>query len=189
VKFLACLVDSSAVIRIDNEDKALGAWRARGFSSETPSGPVSIEPTREIVSPERTDLVLATDIPHVELDVLVCHGLDVEADGRDGRDVLVQPELVEDSCATEKGVSSAIVMNGSRKRGEVGALVFPAASSPSIRRRISLDPKTLLINLETCPPMAPAELQRSREKRGTGRERGERRRRCVRRETVLTGVQ
>ena len=39
------------------------------------------------------------------------------------------------------------------KREEGDVLVFPAASSPSMRRRISLDPKILPIILETCPPM------------------------------------
>ena len=33
-------------------------------------------------------------------------------------------------------------------------LVFPAASSPSMRRRISLEPKILPIIFETWPPMA-----------------------------------
>ena len=33
-----------------------------------------------VVSPERADLVLASDVPHVEPHVLVCHGLDVEPD-------------------------------------------------------------------------------------------------------------
>lgn len=51
------------------------------------------------MSPQRTDLVLATDIPDVELGVLVGDGLDVEADGGNGGDVLVELELVEDGCA------------------------------------------------------------------------------------------
>jgi hypothetical protein len=46
------------------------------------------------MSPERSDLVLAADIPDVELGVLVCDGLDVEADGGDGGYVLVELELV-----------------------------------------------------------------------------------------------
>lgn len=46
--------------------------------------------------PQGSDLVLATDIPDVELDVLVCDGLDVEADGGNGGDVLAELELVED---------------------------------------------------------------------------------------------
>jgi hypothetical protein len=32
----------------------------------------------EVMSPQRTDLVLTTDIPHGELNVLVLDGLDVE---------------------------------------------------------------------------------------------------------------
>lgn len=52
--------------------------------------------TREVVSPQRSDLVLAADVPDVELGVLVRDGLDVEADGGDGGDVLVELELVED---------------------------------------------------------------------------------------------
>lgn len=36
-------------------------------------------------------------------------------------------------------------------------LVFPAASRPSINRRISFDPKILPIILEICPPI-PAVL-------------------------------
>jgi hypothetical protein len=54
--------------------------------------------TREVVSPQRTDLVLAADVPDVELGVLVRDGLDVEADGGNGGDVLVELELVEDGC-------------------------------------------------------------------------------------------
>ena len=34
------------------------------------------------------------------------------------------------------------------------SLVFPAASKPSMSRRISLDPKILLMIFETEPPMA-----------------------------------
>ena len=51
------------------------------------------------MSPERTNLVLAPDIPNIELCVLVRDGLDVEADGGNGGDVLVELELVEDGCA------------------------------------------------------------------------------------------
>lgn len=47
------------------------------------------------MAPKRTDLVLSTHIPDVELGVLVGDGLDVEANGRNGCDVLVKLELVE----------------------------------------------------------------------------------------------
>jgi hypothetical protein len=46
--------------------------------------------------PERPDLVLAADVPDVELDILHRHRLDVEADRRDGRDGMGELERVED---------------------------------------------------------------------------------------------
>lgn len=53
--------------------------------------------TTEVMPPKRTNLVLTTNIPHIELDILVRDGLDVEADGGNGGDVLAELELVEDS--------------------------------------------------------------------------------------------
>jgi hypothetical protein len=52
--------------------------------------------TREVVSPQGSDLVLTAHVPNVELGVLVGHGFDVESHGWDRRDVLVELELVED---------------------------------------------------------------------------------------------
>jgi hypothetical protein len=52
--------------------------------------------------PERPDLVLSSDVPDVELDILVRDGLDVEADCWDRRHALVQLELVEDRCTRTK---------------------------------------------------------------------------------------
>lgn len=51
--------------------------------------------------PQWPDLVLSTDVPDIELYVLVRDGLDVEADGGDGGDVLVKLELVENSYGGE----------------------------------------------------------------------------------------
>lgn len=48
----------------------------------------------EVMSPERSDLVLATDVPNRETDVLVLNGLDVEPDCGDGGDNLAQFQLV-----------------------------------------------------------------------------------------------
>lgn len=59
--------------------------------------------TAEVMSPKRTNLVLTTDIPNVELDVLVCDGLNVETDGRNGRHILAELELIENG-----GLSSSI---------------------------------------------------------------------------------
>ena len=47
------------------------------------------------MSPQWSYLVLSADIPHIEFDIFVGDGLNVEADGRDGGHVLVQLELVE----------------------------------------------------------------------------------------------
>ena len=46
--------------------------------------------------PKRSNLVLPTHIPNIELDVLVGDGLDVKPDGRNGCNVLVELELVQD---------------------------------------------------------------------------------------------
>lgn len=59
LEFLSGLDDTVAIVGIDNEDDALGVL--------------------EVVPPQRSDLVLTTDIPHGELNVLVLDGLDVEA--------------------------------------------------------------------------------------------------------------
>lgn len=49
-----------------------------------------------VVPPKRTDLVLTTDVPNVELDVLVGDGLHVEADRGNGGNGLSQFEFVQD---------------------------------------------------------------------------------------------
>jgi hypothetical protein len=51
------------------------------------------------MSPQRADLVLTSNVPYIELDILVRHSLHIEAYCRDGGDVLVELKFVEDSCA------------------------------------------------------------------------------------------
>lgn len=51
------------------------------------------------MSPQRANLVLAADVPDIEFCVLVCDGFDVEADGGDCGNVLIELELVEDGWA------------------------------------------------------------------------------------------
>jgi hypothetical protein len=58
LQFFPGLNDTVTVVAVDDEDDTLGVL--------------------EIVSPERTDLVLTTDIPHGKLNVLVLDSLDVE---------------------------------------------------------------------------------------------------------------
>lgn len=50
------------------------------------------------MSPQRSYLILSSYIPDVELDILVCDCLDVEANGGDCGDVRVELELVQDCC-------------------------------------------------------------------------------------------
>lgn len=76
MQLLSSLVDSRPVIGVDDEYEALRAG--------------------EVMAPQRSDLVLSTHVPDIELDVLVGNRFDVEADGGDGGDVLVEFELVED---------------------------------------------------------------------------------------------
>ena len=46
--------------------------------------------------PQRPNLVLSPNVPDIKLHVLVGNSLDVEPDCRDGGDVLIQFELVQD---------------------------------------------------------------------------------------------
>jgi hypothetical protein len=59
LELLTGLNNTVAIVGVDDEDDTLGVL--------------------EVVPPQRTDLVLTTDIPHGELNVLVLYGLDVEA--------------------------------------------------------------------------------------------------------------
>lgn len=59
LQLLAGLDDTVPIVAVNHEDDTLGVL--------------------EVVAPEGTDLVLTTDIPHGELNVLVLDGLDVEA--------------------------------------------------------------------------------------------------------------
>ena len=53
--------------------------------------------------PQRPDLVLTADIPHVELDILVSDRLNVETNCRDRCHVLPQLQLVE-NCRLASGI-------------------------------------------------------------------------------------
>ena len=108
------------------------------------------------MSPQRPDFILSSNIPDVELDILVCDSLDVEANCGDGGYGLVELELVEDCCyrlVISDVVSELWLYASLLGRKGRGLLVFPAASSPSISKRISLEPKSLPIIFETCPPI------------------------------------
>mmetsp|Transcript_40866 Transcript_40866/g.97847 ORF Transcript_40866/g.97847 Transcript_40866/m.97847 type:complete len:112 (+) Transcript_40866:1-336(+) len=76
MQLISRLHHAVAIVAVDDEDDGIGV--------------------QEIVAPERPDLVLATHVPHGEVDVLVLDRLDVESDGRDRRDVFAELELVQD---------------------------------------------------------------------------------------------
>lgn len=65
LEFLSGLDDTVTIVGIDDEDDSLRVL--------------------EVMPPERADLVLTTDIPHGELNVLVLDGLDVETCGKKRR--------------------------------------------------------------------------------------------------------
>lgn len=58
LQLLTCLDDTVTIIAVNDEDDTLGVL--------------------EIMPPQWPDLVLPTDVPHGELDVLVLDGLDIE---------------------------------------------------------------------------------------------------------------
>jgi hypothetical protein len=47
------------------------------------------------MSPQRSDLILSTHIPNIELDIFIRDGLHVESHRRNRRDILIQLQLVE----------------------------------------------------------------------------------------------
>lgn len=71
----------------------LHALRVAGVNHENQSLCTGV-----VVSPEGSNLVLTTDIPDIELDILVSHAFDIESNCRNGGDVLVAEfELIENS--------------------------------------------------------------------------------------------
>jgi len=80
LQLLTSLRNTFPIVGVDDEDNTLGIL--------------------EIVSPEWADLVLSSDIPHGEGDVLVLDRLDIEADGGDGGDDFTKLELVQDGGLT-----------------------------------------------------------------------------------------
>jgi len=85
VELVVCLGDTLTIVGVDDEDEALSVL--------------------EVVPPEGTDLVLTSDIPHGEVDVLVLDGLHVEADCGDCCDDLTELQLVQD-CGLTGGVET-----------------------------------------------------------------------------------
>jgi hypothetical protein len=123
LQLLTSLGDTVTIVAVDDEDDALGVL--------------------EVVSPQRPNLVLATDIPHGELDVAVLDGLDVET-------CLGVSLLARRVWGTSRAAIAQRLRRGGGGVPMVGMVVttspnlslyrmvvFPAASRPTIRMRIS----------------------------------------------------
>jgi len=78
LQLLSGLNNTITIVAINNEDDTLGVL--------------------EVMSPERSDLVLSTDIPHCELNVLVLDGLDIETDSGDCGNDLAKLQLIQNGC-------------------------------------------------------------------------------------------
>ncbi len=60
MQFLLCFIYPLPILAIDDEHQALGAG--------------------VVMSPKRTDFILSSYVPYIELDVLICDSLHVETD-------------------------------------------------------------------------------------------------------------
>ena len=80
VEFVTSVFDSISIVRVDDEDDALGV--------------------RVIMSPELSDLILTAYIPDVEGDVFVGYLLNIESNGWNRCDDFSELELVEDGGLT-----------------------------------------------------------------------------------------
>ncbi len=77
---LSYLSNSVPIVTINDEDQTLGVL--------------------VVVSPQWSDLVLTTDVPHGEVNVLVLHGFDVKSNRWNGGHHLSQLQLVQDRRLT-----------------------------------------------------------------------------------------
>ena len=96
VQRAACVLHSRWVVAVDDKDEAVRVL--------------------EVVPPERADLVLSADVPHVELYLLVLDRLHVETDRWDGVDDLAELELVED-CGLARRVEADLWGEEWERRG------------------------------------------------------------------------
>jgi hypothetical protein len=98
----------------------------------------------EVMSPQRSDFVLSTHIPNSELDVLVLYSLNIEADGGDSGD-----NLSESGYGKQYPAGWDVQSHFNLYR----MVVFPAASRPTMRMRISFFPRNRSNNFEIVRPM------------------------------------
>jgi len=134
LQLLTCLHNSVAIVAVYNEDDTLGVL--------------------EVMPPQRTDLVLSTNIPYGKLNILVLNSLDVEACMEIAR---ISTAANAMSCmARENKPIVGMVVTISPSLSLYRIVVFPAASSPTIKIRISFFPHSLSNNFENVRPMVMA---------------------------------
>ena len=80
VQLVARLGDAIAIVTVDDENQTLRVL--------------------EVMSPQRANLILSTDVPNRERNVFILDGFDVKPDGRNRRDDLPQLELVKNRRLT-----------------------------------------------------------------------------------------
>ena len=147
LQLLTCLDNTISIIAVDDEDDALSVL--------------------EVVSPQRPDLILSTDVPHRELNVLVFDSLDVEAYWEHGKLGFHRDQKV--AGAADSPMVGIVVLSGSAGQSDqrLGGktytispsfnlykmVVFPAASRPTIKIRISFFPHSLSKSFENVNPM------------------------------------
>lgn len=102
--------------------------------------------TGEVMTPQRPDLVLSANIPHIEFDVLVRDGFDVEPDGGDGGHALIQLQFVEYRCCR---ISLGTTCGGDATYWSCRQHPIPAlaASSPLSRTAWPVDAHGQLVSL------------------------------------------
>lgn len=93
LEFISRLLDPLPVIAVHHKDEALSVL--------------------EVVPPQRPNLILASDIPDCETDVLIFHCFHIEAYGGDGGDNLPQLQFVQDGS-----LASRIQANCNGERGK-----------------------------------------------------------------------
>lgn len=132
LELLSGLDNTIAIVAVDNKDDTLGVL--------------------EVMPPQGPDLVLSTNIPDGELDVLIFDRLNVEAcesdqyacrwnfDERSGRVVEIVPIV-------------GMVVTISPSFNLYRIVVFPAASKPTIKILISFFPQSRSKSLENVRPM------------------------------------
>jgi hypothetical protein len=127
LELLTRLNNTVAIVAVNDEDDTLGVL--------------------EVMPPERTDLVLTADIPHGERDVLVLDGLDVETCHVGQRTA----HGCEGAGRNEPIVGMVVTISPSLSLYRI--VVFPAASKPTMRMRISFLPHSLSNSFENVRPM------------------------------------